>query len=24
MTDRFALATHQRLFGTPGMDDPVL
>lgn len=22
MTDRFALSTHQRLFGTPGMADP--
>ena len=21
MTDRFALRTHERLFGTPGMDD---
>jgi dGTPase len=24
MTDRFAIATHQRLFGTPGMSDPIL
>ncbi len=24
MTDRFAIATHERLFGTPGMSDPVL
>lgn len=24
MTDRFAIATHQRLFGTPGMADPIL
>lgn len=24
MTDRYAIATHQRLFGTPGMADPVL
>ena len=24
MTDRFALATHERLFGTPGMWDPIL
>jgi dGTPase len=24
MTDRFALATHQRIFGTPGMADPAL
>ncbi len=24
MTDRFALATHERLFGTPGMADPIL
>jgi dGTPase len=24
MTDRFAIATHERLFGTPGMADPVL
>jgi dGTPase len=24
MTDRFALATHERLFGTPGMSDPIL
>ena len=24
MTDRFAVATHQRIFGTPGMADPVL
>ena len=24
MTDRFALATHQRLFGTPGMSVPIL
>jgi dGTPase len=24
MTDRFALRTHERLFGTPGMDDPQL
>jgi dGTPase len=22
MTDRFAVATHERLFGTPGMSDP--
>ncbi len=24
MTDRFAVATHERLFGTPGIADPVL
>ena len=24
MTDRFALRTHERLFGTPGMSDPAL
>ncbi|CAN5577029.1 deoxyguanosinetriphosphate triphosphohydrolase [soil metagenome] len=24
MTDRYALRTHERLFGTPGMDDPQL
>ena len=24
MTDRFAIATHQNLFGTPGMSDPIL
>lgn len=24
MTDRFAVATHERLFGSPGMADPVL
>jgi dGTPase len=24
MTDRFAIATHQRLFRTPGMSDPIL
>jgi dGTPase len=24
MTDRYAVATHERLFGSPGMDDPVL
>jgi dGTPase len=24
MTDRFAIATHERLFGDPGMADPVL
>jgi dGTPase len=24
MTDRFALATHERIFGTPGMADPLL
>jgi dGTPase len=24
MTDRYAIATHERLFGTPGMADPVL
>ena len=24
MTDRYAVATHQRLFGSPGMADPVL
>ena len=24
MTDRFAVATHERLFGTPGIADPAL
>ena len=24
MTDRFALRTHERLFGLPGIDDPQL
>jgi dGTPase len=24
MTDRFAVATHERIFGTPGMSDPAL
>jgi dGTPase len=24
MTDRYAVATHQKLFGTPGMADPIL
>ncbi len=24
MTDRFALSTHERIFGTPGMSDPAL
>jgi dGTPase len=24
MTDRYAVATHQRLFGVPGMSDPIL
>jgi dGTP triphosphohydrolase len=24
MTDRFALATYERVFGSPGMADPIL
>ena len=24
MTDRYAIATQERLFGTPGMADPIL